>query len=200
MKGKHLLIAILSLCFFAPALNAQKSSTEPEITVFESVLSTASWAGFKYQEQLGKAKAGDHKAMMQLLEFSGTVDGRAALDHSVTLLELLGTGTDLTFAAALHMEKPNLKKVLLDRLQLAQSRTQKENLRKPISEWAPNTWDVLHGKPYAPKNDGGISTDPTGMKMQMKEKAAAGKSGAQGSNSIQGASPANAPKSNNPKG
>jgi hypothetical protein len=192
MKGKHLLIAILSLCFFAPTLHAQKGTAAPEITVFESVLSTASWANFKYQDQLGKAKAGDHKAMMQLLEFSGTVDGRAALDHSVTLLELLGAGTDLTFAGALHMEKPNLKKILLDRLQLAQSRTQKENLRKPIAEWAPNTWEVLHGKPYAPKNGGDLSMDPTGAKTRAKEKAAAGK---QGANSIQGASPAVVPKS-----
>jgi hypothetical protein len=85
-------------------------------------------------------------------------------------LELIASDGDNPFAGALFLSKPKLRSVILDRLQLAQGRTKKEALRKPMSEWAPNTWDVLHGKPYAPKNgDLNISPemDPNVAKKQQ---------------------------------
>ncbi len=151
MKVKYLILAVLAVGFSVQTAISQNNNTSADVEVFESVLSTASWAGFKYEEQLALAKKGDHKATLKLLEFSGTVDGKAALDHSVTLLELIAAGGDLGFSAAVNMSKPKLKKVLLDRLQLAQGRTKKEALRKPIAEWAPTTWEVLNGRPFAPK-------------------------------------------------
>jgi hypothetical protein len=152
MNANFLAIALCFFCCTTQSLVAQNNNTDVDVTVFESVLSTAGWANFKYVDQLSQAKQGDYKATLKLLEFSGTVDGIAALDHSVTLLELLLSGGDLPFAAAVNMAKPKLKSVLLDRLQLAQARTQKVELRKPIAEWAPTTWAVLHGEPFAPIN------------------------------------------------
>jgi hypothetical protein len=163
MKVKSILIACFLGGIFSFNLSAQTDQKAAEITVFESVLNTAKWAGFPYQETLNQAKKGDHKATVKLLDFSGTVDGSSALDHSVTLLELLGSGIDNTFAAALHMSKPKMRSVILDRLKLAQARTQNVALREPISKWAPVTWGVLNGKPYAPKNDtSGLMKSPDG--------------------------------------
>jgi hypothetical protein len=152
MNAKCLAIALFSFCLSTQSLVAQNNNTDVDVTVFESVLSTAGWANFKYTDQLSLAKQGDYKATLKLLEFSGTVDGKAALDHSVTLLELILSGGDLPFAAAVNMAKPKLKTVLLDRLQLAQGRTKKLELQKPLSEWAPTTWEVLNGQPFAPIN------------------------------------------------
>ncbi len=155
MKFKHFIIALLAFSCASQSLFAQAKKKEVDVTVFESVLATAKWANFKYEDQLILAKQGDHKATLKLLEFSGTVDGVEALDHSVTLLELIASGGDITFAAAVNMTKPTLKKVLLDRLQLAQGRTKKVALQKPLAEWAPTTWDVLNGKTFDPQVEPG---------------------------------------------
>ena len=160
MKFKYLVLALLAICFASQTSLAQKNNAEVDVTVFESVLSTASWASFKYMDQLANAKQGNTNATLKLLEFSGTVDGKEALDHSVTLLELIWSAGDESFAKAVSLAKPKLKSVLLERLQLAQGRTKKEALRKPMAEWAPKTWDVLNGKPFVakinPDDDGGI--------------------------------------------
>lgn len=159
MKFKHYIIAVLAFCATAQIALAQSTkqpkATEVDVTVFEPVLATAKWANFKYEEHLLDAKKGDYKATLKLLEFSGTVDGVEALNHSVTLLELLKSGGDIPFAAAVNMSKTTLKKVLLDRLQLAQGRTKKLELQKPMAEWAPTTWDVLNGKIFDPKVEPG---------------------------------------------
>lgn len=151
MKFKHILLALVAFCCASQTAMAQDNKNEVDVTVFESVLSTAKWANFDYLKLLDAAKKGDHKATLKLLEFSGTVDGVAELDHSVTLLELIASGGDITFAGAVNMASPKLQAVLLQRLQLAQGRTKKLELQKPISEWAPTTWEVLNGRLFDPK-------------------------------------------------
>lgn len=154
MKVKLILSALLTLGLFIQSNVAQDAKQSSDVTVFPGVLSTAQWAGFKYNDQLQLAKTGDLKAVVSLLEFSGTVDGVDALNHAVTCLELLPVSTDLVFAAAINKSKPKLKKVLLERLVIAQGRTTNLELRKPLSEWAPLTWDVLNGKPFQPDMKG----------------------------------------------
>lgn len=154
MKVKMILTTLFALGLFIQLNTAQEAKQASDVTVFPSVLSTAQWAGFKYTEQLQLAKTGDLKAVSSLLDFSGTVDGVDALNHAVTCLELLPFSTDLVFAAAVNKAKPKLKKVLLDRLVLAQGRTTNLELRKPLAEWAPLTWDVLNGKPFQPDMKG----------------------------------------------
>jgi hypothetical protein len=80
------------------------------------------------------------------LEFSGTVDGTESLQHATTCLELIPLATDEKMGAVISSLKPKLKTILLDRIQLAQGRTKKENLIKPLQEWAPLTWKALHGE------------------------------------------------------
>lgn len=161
MKFQHLIFAILTLGLFSLPAMAQDAKKDQDVTVFESVLATADWANFKYMDELKLAKKGDYDATLKLLKFCGTVDGKAALDHSVTLLELL-SGQDVAFASALVIGKnPKLNTVILDRLQLAQGRTTKETLHQPIKDWAPITWDVLHGAAYTPP--------PTPEQMLMLE-------------------------------
>lgn len=179
MQFKHFLLATLAFCFFVQTINAQveKGSQEQDITVFESVLATAEWANFKYQDQLLAAKMGDYKATLKLLEFSGTVDGVAELEHSVTLLELLASGSDATFGIAVKIAKPKLKSVLLQRLQLAQGRTKNENLREPMEKWAPITWAALNGKVFVPTAAPGTessmkSTDPKAKSSSTTKKTA----------------------------
>lgn len=150
MKLNKLFIPLLIIGLFAYKSNAQTDNAEVDVTVFESVLSTASWANFKYKDQLALAKKGDQKALTALLDFSGTVDGRAALDHSVTLLELIVSTGDNAFSLAVKSSKAKLKSILLDRLQLAQGRTKKEELRQPMHAWAPMTWAALNNKVYVP--------------------------------------------------
>lgn len=171
MKVKFLLAALISLAFSAPSTFAQEAKQSNDVTVFPGVLSVAQWAGFKYMDQLQLAKTGDLKAVSSMLDFSGTVDGVDALNHAVTCLELLPVSTDLVFAAAVNKAKPKLKKVLLDRLQLAQGRTTNEALRKPMSEWAPMTWNVLNGKPFQPDMKG--SEECMASKASQKNTAGA---------------------------
>lgn len=150
MKLKFFYAFVVAACCFPSFLSAQNTATTNQVTVFKEVLATAKWAGFDYEGQLNLAKTGDYKAVNKLLEFSGTVDGDDAIKHAVTCLELIPVAGDVPFAAALNVGKPMLRKVMLERLQLAQARTQNEALKKPIKEWAPFSWDVLNGKPFAP--------------------------------------------------
>lgn len=148
LKSFYALTAIL--LFISSLASAQNTAAAGQVTVFQEVLNVAKWAGFDYEAQLNLAKSGDYKAVSKLLHFSGTVEGDDALKHAVTCLELIPVAGDVPFAAALNISKPALKKAMLERLQLAQGRTQNENLKKPIKDWAPITWDVLNGKPFAP--------------------------------------------------
>ena len=140
-------LLVLTVCMlFSPMmLNAQEGA-KADIEISSAVLKTAEWAGFKYMENLDLAQSGDQKAIKALFEFSGTVDGTEALQHAVTCIELIPIATDEKVAAVISSVKPKLITVLLDRFQLAQGRTKKEALHKPMQEWAPLCWRALHGE------------------------------------------------------
>lgn len=125
------------------------------VFISKSVLKTAEWANFEYKEVLKKAIAGDVSAITQLFKFNNAVDGVEGIDHNITCLELIPLATDLKVSNALITTKPKLKKVVLDRIILAQGKTQKPELKKPMESWAPRTWAVLNNKPlpYAPPSD-----------------------------------------------
>ncbi len=127
-------------------LLAQQPGTKADIEISSAVLKTAEWAGFKYMENLDLAQSGDQKAIKALFDFSGTVDGKEALEHATTCIELIPLASDEKVGAVISSLKPKLISVLLDRFQLAQGRTEKEALRKPMQEWAPLTWKALHGE------------------------------------------------------
>jgi hypothetical protein len=65
--------------------------------------------------------------------------------------------------------KPKLKSILLERFTLAQGRTKKEALQKPLKDWAPLTWKALNGERVicgSCMHEGGLSTSKPG---QMKK-------------------------------
>ena len=132
--------------FFSPFMLQAQEGQKNDIEISDGVLKTAEWAAFKYMEKLDLAQSGDQKAIKELFEFSGTVDGVEALQHATTCIELIPFATDEKVGSVISSIKPKLKTVLLDRFQLAQGRTKKENLRKPLQEWAPLTWKALNGE------------------------------------------------------
>ena len=167
MIMKNWFLATLFFSLSLSILSGQNKAANTDIFVSQSVLSTAQWAGFKYREQLDLARQGDMRAIEEILNFNGTVDGREGLDHAVTCLELLPYASDLVFAGALNKGKPALRKLMLERLTLAQGRTKTESLRKPLAEWAPLTWAVLNGQPFEPSD---TSTDECMMSRPRQQK------------------------------
>lgn len=161
-----LFVTILSLLVFPLMLRAQVGA-KTDIEISNDVLKTAEWAGFKYMEKLDLAQSGDQQAVKALYEFSGTVDGKEALQHATTCIELIPFATDEKVGAVISSLKPKLITILLDRFQLAQGRTQKEELKKPMQEWAPLTWRALHGERIMCNScmqEGGLmAKKPTGM-------------------------------------
>ena len=117
-----------------------------DVSISSGVLKTAEWANFKYMENLDLAQSGDQKGIKAMLEFTGTVDGIEALEHATTCIELILLATDEKVGSVISSLKPKLKTVLLDRFQMAQGLTEKEDLRKPLLAWAPLTWKALNGE------------------------------------------------------
>jgi len=150
MKIQTFLISISAVLFLlSPAYGQQAAAVRPyqidSVEVAESVLKMADWAGFKYRTVLATAATGDVQAIQQFLQFSNAVDGVDALKHAVACLELIPVVGDLYFSFGLMRLKPALKKVLLDRLMLAQVRTKNPAFRESLTHWAPSTWSVLTG-------------------------------------------------------
>ncbi|MBC7777648.1 MAG: hypothetical protein H7246_19595 [Phycisphaerae bacterium] len=140
-----LLLAVVTALFSPFMLHAQQGK-KMDIDISSEVLKTAEWAAFKYMEKIDLAQTGDQKAIKEFLEFSAVVDGVEALQHATTCIELIPFTTDEKMGAVIYILKPKLREVLLDRFQLAQGRTKKEEMRKPLQEWAPLTWKALHGE------------------------------------------------------
>ncbi|MBK6931017.1 MAG: hypothetical protein IPH12_09120 [Saprospirales bacterium] len=113
----------------------------------DDVRKTATQIKVDYKELVKKASAKESAAVKKLFEFSRIVDGSEAIEHAVTCLEVIPLATDDVVANALVSLSPKLKKVLLSRLEQAQGRTQKTELKLPIQKWAPLTWEVLHNRP-----------------------------------------------------
>jgi hypothetical protein len=140
MQRILLLLPFLLTGFFAAA------QTDQAVTVFPGVLRMAEWAKFPYEKTLAEAKKGDGRSIVKLLDFQGAVDGDDAINHAVTCLELIPVAGDDKFHDALRLTNPKVRKAFLDRLLLAQGRTKHEALRVGMSEWAPRSWNALHGK------------------------------------------------------
>ncbi|MBL7807980.1 MAG: hypothetical protein JNN28_09210 [Saprospiraceae bacterium] len=143
---KSLFRTLVCMLFLSPLMVQAQDSKNTDIQVFPGVLKTAEWANFKYMDVLNKAKTGDQLSIRTFLEFSGTVDGTEALQHATTCIELLSVVSDEVYGAIIAAMKPKLRSVLLTRLPLAQGRTKKEALQKPMQEWAPQTWKALNGE------------------------------------------------------
>ncbi|MDX1911188.1 MAG: hypothetical protein SFV22_06875 [Saprospiraceae bacterium] len=173
MKSTFLSLSASLLFFFASMTLQAQSSIKTKAEVFPKVLKTAEWAKFDYMKNVDMAQRGDYHAMKNLLDFSGTVDGVEAIQHATTCLELILEVSDETFASAVSVTQPKLKKILLDRLVLAQGRTKKTDLQKPIQEWAPLTWDALNGKMVVScmKPSSELSEEEMNEKRAQKEKA-----------------------------
>lgn len=154
------LLAFVSI-LISPSLSNAQSDKKLDIEVSSAVLKTAEWANFKYMENLNLAKSGDKKAIKAFLEFSGTVDGIESLEHATTCIELIPYASDMNIGAVISSLKPKLQKVLLERFVLAQGRTKKEALRKPLQEWAPLCWKALNGEKVYAIDPGQMSPDPS---------------------------------------
>ena len=134
----------LIILFLAPVYAA---FGQGEVYISKSVLKTADWAEFKYKDVLKKSIAGDQNAILQFFKFSNVVDGAEGIDHAVTCLELIPLASDRTVAGSLVLSNAKLKKLVLDRITLAQGKTQKAELRQAIKSWAPATWAILNNEP-----------------------------------------------------
>ena len=128
------------------AATAQSLWAQNDVFVSKSVLKTAEWAGVKYKDLVKRAASGNTTSIQELFDFARYVDGSEALDHAVTCLEGIPAATDEKVARTIFSLSPNLKKTNLERIQLAQGRTKKANLQKPMQTWAPLTWEVLNGR------------------------------------------------------
>lgn len=133
-----------------------------EIEVFQNVLKMADFANFKYKDALASAKTGNVMSIYTLLDFNRVVDGVDALNHAVTCLELIPVAGDQVFGTAVELCAPKMKKVLLERLMLAQVRTKKTFLRQSLTNWAPYTWKSLNAA-TAPAT--GTTTQPSDQKQ-----------------------------------
>lgn len=137
-----------------------------QVETFQKVLKVADLANFKYKDHLAHAKTGDVTSIYQLLDFHRMVDGVDGLNHAVTCLELIPLAGDKAFGAAVYRCSPNLRKLLLDRLMLAQVRSKKTFLRQSLTNWAPATWAYLNGQTYQYETQqpaGGAPTQPAAM-------------------------------------
>ncbi|GAB4494449.1 MAG: hypothetical protein OHK0019_20810 [Saprospiraceae bacterium] len=121
-----------------------------EVEIFQNVSKTADLVNIKYKDLVAKAKSGDVGSMHKLLDFHRIVDGVDGLNHAVTCLEMLPLMGDASFASAVSLCQPKLKKLIVDRLILAQGRTKKTFLRQSLTNIAPLTWQQLTGEKKEP--------------------------------------------------
>ena len=138
LKISTITLAATLLLFFSCEAPA------PDVEVSDAVMRTAKTFNFDYLETLKKAKDGDMKSIAEFVRFHKYTDEIEGINHGVACLELILFATDATFATACNGLSVGVKKVLWERLQIAQARTKKEELRKPLKDWAPQTWRMLN--------------------------------------------------------
>lgn len=135
-------------CQNASSSDASKNKKyNQDIAISPGVLIVADWAKFDYKGVLAQAKAGNREAMVKFFEFHSVVDGTDGLDHGTACLELIPFVQDFDYAKAVQQCNPKLRKLMLERLQLGQSRTKNPALYEPIAKFAPNTWAALNDLP-----------------------------------------------------
>jgi hypothetical protein len=138
-------IKIVLVVSFLAFLASQCKNVEAEVTVFDNVLESAKQQKIDYAGILEKARKGDEKALKEFLDFSRFADGLVGFDHATTCLELLPVVNDLAVAKACGGMKPSMKKLLLERFALAQTRTKKVNLQSPpFAQQFPYTFATLN--------------------------------------------------------
>lgn len=141
---KKALLNTLIALFLLPAAVA---FGQGKVFISKNVLKTAEWAGFKYNDVLKKSLTGDQPSIMDFVKFHAVVDGVEGVEHGVSCLELIPLVGDQTFGSSILLTKPKLKSLLLKRLVLAQAKTKKTELKKPVESWAPISWAILNGLP-----------------------------------------------------
>lgn len=119
-----------------------------QVETFQKVMKTAEVANFDYKTNLENAKKSDETAIHKMFEFHRMVDGVDGLNHAVTCLEIIPLAGDKASAAAAYRCSPKLRKLLVERLMLAQARTKKTFLRQSLTNWAPGTWAYLNGQTF----------------------------------------------------
>lgn len=162
---KKTLLLVLPMLLLAVAGFSQKKSSKTA-SLSDDVLAIADQLKIDYKGLVKKASAKDTLAIHELLEFSRMLDNQTAINHAVTCLEIIPLAGDAAFAQEVSKRLVKLKALLLNQITQAQSLTQKEALKKPMSEWAPYTWEALNNRQYyipskdAPKagTDGSIQT------------------------------------------
>ncbi len=118
---------------------------EADVTVFDNVVKSAKEQKFDYVAMLEKARKGDEKAIKEFFDFSRFADGLDGFDHATTCLELMPKANDVNVAKACSGMKPSMKKMLLERFAIAQSRTKKTELQSPpFEKQFPYTFAVLN--------------------------------------------------------
>jgi len=122
------------------------SQSKGGVFVSDAVQPVAQQMKVDYKGLVRKASAKDTKALNELFEFTRMLDGNALSDHMITCLELIPVVTDAVYAKALESRSAGLKAYMLSFMEIAQQKTQKQHLKKPIKEWAPYTWDALNGR------------------------------------------------------
>lgn len=157
-----------------------------QVETFQNVLKTAGLVNLNYKDLIESAKTGDVTSIHKLLDFHRTVDGVDGLNHAVTCLELIPLAGDKAYAAAVYRCSPKLRKLLIERLMLAQVRSKKTFLRQSLTNWAPATWAYLNGQTFqfepqqapaqpaaaqpapAPKPNGGPSLTPDSTQTRTR--------------------------------
>lgn len=124
---------------------------------------------FDYKGILERCKKGDQEALVAFLDFHRIVEEQSALDHAVICLEMIPIAQDGQVAEACGSLKDKLKEMIRERLVKAQALTQKPELKKNISEWAPRTWAALSNQSYDP-NAGKTGEQPAVLPSDAKPK------------------------------
>ncbi len=139
---KSFLVATATFLLAASAGFSQKKG----IFISDAAVEMAQKLQIDYKGLVKKASAKDTKALTELFEFTVWPEGALITEHVQTCLELIPVVTDEVYAKALESRHPGLKAFLLRHIPAAQERTAKENLKKPLQEWAPYTWEALNGR------------------------------------------------------
>lgn len=142
MKNFGFILIYAILTFPATTVLAQK-----KVYLSDNVIKTADQIKFEYKNTVKKASQKDAAAIVKLVDFSRLLDGQEAVEHAQTFLEIIPLASDRVVAKAIEKMNVKLKKVTLERLQKAQSKTQNSALKKPLNSWAPFTWEALNNRP-----------------------------------------------------
>lgn len=123
------------------------------IDVPPSVLKVAKDYQIDYQSILNRALKNDPTGLSDLLDFHRYAENVDGVQHGVVCLEIIPVVGDASFAEACKRINANRRKVVLDRLLLAQEKTSKADLKQPIQQWAPETWAALSPQPAPEPRD-----------------------------------------------